>query len=318
MMKYNNPLVSICMPAYNAGKYITEAIESVITQTYTNWELIIVNDGSTDDTAAQLEKLTDHRIKVYYQQNNGQCIAANKAFSLSKGELIKFMDADDLISCDFLKSQIAVVDGKTDVIASAVWGRFYNNDINTFNVNTDIITADFEPINWLKTAMYNRQVMLQCALWLIPRQILEEAGLWHNDLSLINDFEFFIRVLLAAKLIRFASEAVLYYRSGLNNSLSTLKSRKGAQSAFTSISLGTSYLLNAEDSALVKSIAANCFQDFAYTFYPYHKDLVIQAEIKVKELGGASTSFPAGGYTRVISSVIGWKLTKVLKRLFSN
>jgi glycosyltransferase involved in cell wall biosynthesis len=305
------------MPAYNAGKYITEAIESVITQTYTNWELIIVNDGSTDDTAAQLEKLTDHRIKVYYQQNKGQCIAANKAFSLSKGELIKFMDADDLISADYLKSQVAVVDGKTDVIASAAWGRFYNNDINTFNVNTDIITADFEPINWLKTAMYNKQVMLQCALWLIPRQILEEAGLWHNDLSLINDFEFFIRVLSAAKLIRFASEAVLYYRSGLNNSLSTLKSRKGAQSAFTSISLGTSYLLNAEDSALVKSIAANCFQDFAYTFYPYHKDLVRQAEIKVKELGGASAPFPAGGYTRVVSLVIGWKLTKNLKRLFS-
>src|ERR1700761_7192282 len=100
-MENYNPLVSICMPAYNAGNYIMAAINSVIDQSYQNWELIIVNDGSTDNTGTELENINDSRIKIYNQTNKGQCAAANAAFGFSTGELIKFMDADDLISPDF-------------------------------------------------------------------------------------------------------------------------------------------------------------------------------------------------------------------------
>src|SRR5688500_3635958 len=100
-----SPLVSICMPVYNGEKYIKEAIQSVTSQSYSNWELIIVNDGSKDNTASVLNSISDSRIKVFHQENKGQCSAANFAFKNSSGSFIKFFDADDLLSSDMIQKQ---------------------------------------------------------------------------------------------------------------------------------------------------------------------------------------------------------------------
>src|ERR1700754_526821 len=238
-MEKSTPLISVCMPAYNAGEYIADTIKSIIDQSYANWELIIVNDGSTDDTAAILNQLTDARIKVFHQENKGQCAAANQAFQLSKGKLIKFMDADDLLSPNYIQNQVSAINGDDDVIAFAAWGRFYNNSLATFRLDDEFLKSTMKPVNWLIASMTGKQVMLQCALWLIPRRILEVSGLWNETLSLINDFEFFIRVLLCARELRFTDDAILYYRSGLAQSLSATTSAKGAESAYHSINLGT-------------------------------------------------------------------------------
>ena len=306
------------MPAYNAGKYIADTVRSIISQSYTNWELIIVNDGSTDDTADLLNQLTDPRIKVFHQENKGQCAAANQAFQLSKGALIKFMDADDLLSSHFIEEQVHRLGFHKDAIASASWGRFYDDDLQTFKLSDDLITHDCKPIDWLVSSMYDRQSMMQCALWLIPRELLDQSGLWNEELSLINDFEFFIRVLLCAGEVLFTPDAILYYRSGVANSLSSLKSRAGAVSAYKSIDQGTSRLLSFEGSPRIKKIGADCFQTYIYMFYPYHKDLIHNAEFRVKELGGSNSPFPAGGITQVMVKILGWKLTKKIKALYTN
>ena len=93
----NAGLVSIMMPAYNAEKYIKKAIDSVIAQRYSNWELIIVNDGSKDKTVEIVKKhLSDTRIKLIHQENGGEASARNTALSQMQGEFISFLDADDL------------------------------------------------------------------------------------------------------------------------------------------------------------------------------------------------------------------------------
>lgn len=315
-MEKNTPLVSVCIPAYNAGEYIVDTIKSITDQSYINWELIIVNDGSTDDTAAILNQLTDVRIKVFHQENKGQCAAANRAFQLSKGDLIKFMDADDLLSPNYIQNQVAAINGDDNVIAFAAWGRFYNNSLATFQLDDDFLKTSTKPAEWLIASMTNKQVMLQCALWLIPRKLLEASGLWNETLSLINDFEFFIRVLLCAQELRFTNDAILYYRSGLAQSLSATTSARGAESAYNSVDLGTQHLLNYEASDRVKKIAADCFQRLVYTFYPQHQAIVQQAESRVKELGGSSIAFQAGGYTKILVLVLGWKTTQHLKSIF--
>lgn len=88
-------LVSIMMPAYNAERYIAQAIESVIEQTYQDWELIIVNDGSVDHTPTIAEKYTDPRIRIIHQINSGESNARNTALRHMRGEFIAFLDADD-------------------------------------------------------------------------------------------------------------------------------------------------------------------------------------------------------------------------------
>ena len=89
-------LVSIMMPAYNAEPYIGQAIESVLAQRYHRWELIIVNDGSSDGTAGVVSQYNDPRIRVVHQENQGESAARNRALDEMRGEFVAFLDADDV------------------------------------------------------------------------------------------------------------------------------------------------------------------------------------------------------------------------------
>ena len=313
-MQENLPLISICMPAYNAGRFITEAIESVISQTYTNWELIIVNDGSVDDTLEKAEKFcSDKRIKIFTQENKGQCAASNAAFQHSKGDYIKFFDADDILSPKFLESQMNNLNGCVTKIASAKWGRFYGADLNTFNLNQEPVWGTFKPVEWLNISLGSLYPMMQCALFLIPRNVLNKSSLWNEKLSLINDFDFIIRVMLASEEIVFSDEAILYYRSGIENSLSGQKSRKALESAYLSISLGLNRLIEAEDTLRTRKIVADTYKIWSYEFYPSASDLYRLSIEKVNSFGGSEVGFPCGGLTKFLVYFLGWKITKRLK-----
>ncbi len=108
------PIVSVIMPAYNAEKYIEESINSVLEQTFTNWELIIVDDGSRDATGSIVKEYAkkDHRIIYYFQENKRLGAARNAGFRLAKGKFIAFLDSDDLWFPDKLKKQIEIIEYK--------------------------------------------------------------------------------------------------------------------------------------------------------------------------------------------------------------
>ena len=103
-MQENQPLVSIIMPVYNSEKYISEAIESVCNQSYKNWELLIVNDGSTDHTAKIIDDYSkkNFRIKVFHRKNEGVSMARNFALNQICGEYVTFIDSDDVYYVDRL------------------------------------------------------------------------------------------------------------------------------------------------------------------------------------------------------------------------
>ncbi len=107
-----NELVSIIMPSYNTAKFISETIESVLAQTYTNWELIIVDDCSTDNTDEVVKSfLSDNRIKyIKNEKNSGAAISRNRALRESKGKWIAFLDSDDLWMPEKLERQIAFME----------------------------------------------------------------------------------------------------------------------------------------------------------------------------------------------------------------
>ena len=106
-----NELVSIIMPSYNTGKFIAESINSVLNQNYTNWELIIVDDCSTDDTDSVVENFQDIRIKYLKNKvNSGAAVSRNKALREAKGRWIAFLDSDDLWMPEKLEKQIAFME----------------------------------------------------------------------------------------------------------------------------------------------------------------------------------------------------------------
>ena len=104
-MNETHPLISVLMPVYNVKDYVAEAIDSILNQTYTNFELIIINDGSTDGSGsiAETYKAKDKRIKLYHIENGGIANARNLALSYAQGEFVTFVDSDDTVKEDYLE-----------------------------------------------------------------------------------------------------------------------------------------------------------------------------------------------------------------------
>jgi len=101
------PLVSVVIPTYNSAKFIVQAVESVLSQTYSNYEIIVVDDGSTDNTRELLESYQD-KISYTFQSNQGVATSRNNAIAIAKGELIAFLDADDLFLPQKLQQQVRI------------------------------------------------------------------------------------------------------------------------------------------------------------------------------------------------------------------
>lgn len=110
-------LVSVIMPVYNAELYIAEAINSVLNQTHTNWELLIINDGSTDNSEKLIKNFTDQRIIYNKQENKGVSAARNVGLKNMKGDYFCFLDADDLMTPQSISSRIKVFNRKDNLIA---------------------------------------------------------------------------------------------------------------------------------------------------------------------------------------------------------
>jgi glycosyltransferase involved in cell wall biosynthesis len=308
-------LVSILIPCYNSQQWLTETIESALAQTWKNIEIIIVDDGSTDNTLATAKTFNSPVIKVVSQENKGQSAAENRAFAESQGDFIEYLDADDLLAPDKIERQIKLLkDSNTPFVASGEWSRFYKSPDEAMFIPQPL-WRDLDPIDWLVCA-WEEHYMMHGAAWLIPRKIVEKAGGWDERLSLINDFDFFSRVLLASEGVKFCQGARTYYRSGNTGSLSGTKSAKARQSEFLSLSLGTSNLLARENSPRTREVCATVFQRFIYEVYPDVPELSAQAAAKVKELGGSNLPPTGGKMFQLLSKIVGWQEAKKIQRVF--
>jgi len=282
-MSKQESLVSICIPVYNCERCIKETIESIWAQTYKNIEIIIVDDGSTDNTKQILKAL---------------------------------LYGDDVINTTMIESQMSLAADNQDCIISSKWGRFYANDLRTFKLSPEDCWQTLPAHQWLCSSWKNGQSMTQPGIFLLPREIIDNSGLWDEQLTLIDDLDFFTRVILKSKFILFDPSAVLYYRSGNKGSLSDNKKDEAILSAFMAIDKATANLLAMHATLETKLACANTWQNFVYTIYPKYPGLGANAQKKIDELGGSSLKFTAGGITKALTNVLGWKMTKRLKQAF--
>lgn len=117
-----SPQVSIIMPCYNTVTYLPKSMGSVLSQTFVNWELIAVDDGSYDGTLAWLQAQTDHRVRVYAQANQGVSSARNAGLRLARGKYVAFLDADDTWAPNFLEKLLAALESQPEaVLAYSGW-----------------------------------------------------------------------------------------------------------------------------------------------------------------------------------------------------
>ena len=129
-MKAGTPLVSIIMPTYNCGRFISESIASVLAQTMTDWELQIVDDCSTDDTRAIVERLAAQEPRIHYSclaQNGGPAVARNEALRRASGKYIAFLDSDDLWEPEKLECQLAFMEWTGAKMSATAYDQFEEN-----------------------------------------------------------------------------------------------------------------------------------------------------------------------------------------------
>lgn len=125
----NNELVSIVMPCYNCAQYIIESVKSVQAQSYQHWELLTIDDGSTDDTTELIREFSaeDPRIKCYSIQHKGSAVARNTAIRAAQGRYIALLDADDIWEPHFLAKQIELLNRENAVCACSAYGFIDEN-----------------------------------------------------------------------------------------------------------------------------------------------------------------------------------------------
>jgi glycosyltransferase involved in cell wall biosynthesis len=281
------PLVSILIPAYNAEAFIRDTLRSAIAQTWERKEIIVVDDGSTDQTLAVARQFESPELKVVTQENQGAAATRNKAYSLCQGDYIQYLDADDLIIPSKIALQMAALGQSPSkrTLLSGSWGQFLYR-YNRAKFTPSPLWCNLSPVEWLARKM-ELNLYMQTASWLISRELAEVAGPWDTRLLGDDDGEYFCRVLLASDGVVFVPEAKVYYRASGSSSLSYIgHSEKKATAQWYSMELHIRYLRSLEDSPRTRRACIGFLQNWLPVFYPERPDLVKQAEEMAANLGG--------------------------------
>ena len=197
-----SPIISVVIPCYNQGKYLGEAIESVICQTLSDWEIIVVNDGSADNTKSVVETYMnkDSRIHYIYQNNGGLPKARNAGISIANGDYILCLDSDDKIEKTYLEKAV------TFLIKHPEYSLFYCN-VRYFGARNGVHCVNYKD--------YKRQLIDNSVVGpsVYRRTDWERIGGYDESFRKgCEDWEFWIRLLYPDKKVYKTEECLHYYR----------------------------------------------------------------------------------------------------------
>jgi GT2 family glycosyltransferase len=215
------PKVSAIIATFNRSYIVCEAIDSILNQTYKNFELIVVDDGSTDDTQDKL-KLYGDRIRVVHQKNAGPAGAWNRGIRESRGQIIAFLGSDDIWLPTFLERQVEVLQRAGDEVPCSLsnsWLRFAGGEGSTAFQHVSLRPAQKEGL-WLNAAeiLATRFVLFGQSV-AIRRAALERAGIFDENLWFLEDYDLALKLSILGPWA-FVREPLVVWRQGTTDSLS--------------------------------------------------------------------------------------------------
>ena len=209
----DNHLVSVIIPTYNRAGIVAKAIDSVLAQTYRNTEVVVVNDGSTDDTDARLRSYGD-RIRVVTQNNAGPSVARNRGIAIAHGDMVAFLDSDDYWLPTKLDRQVELLDKLGSSVPCCICNAMVQYRDGTTSSTFDI--ADTNPNCsaglWLNPAevLSSRFVLFNQAV-VIRRSALEHVGYFDERLKFYEDYELPLRLSLQGPWAIIRESLVIYH-----------------------------------------------------------------------------------------------------------
>jgi len=209
--------VSIIIPTHNRSAYLIEALSSVQNQTFRDWEAVVVDDGSTDETAQAIDELRDTRIKYCFQPQSGRSEARNRGMAQARGKYLTFLDDDDLFHPKKIEKQLNFLQEqpKIDMLTS---------DAQVVGKNKRplyrFVIEETEGCLSLDHFLFHRGILM--GSFLFHHSVLEKLNEWFDpSIEPAEDMDFFIRIFLSDCKIAYLPEIVLYYRLHGDNSSMT-------------------------------------------------------------------------------------------------
>lgn len=211
-------LISVVIPCYNAEPFLAETVESILRQTLTDYEIILIDDGSADSTA-EVIKSFGSRVTGEFGPNRGASVARNRGTELAQGKLIQYLDADDLLRPDALERRVNALEASGADVAYSDWQRLEENEKGEFLAGA-VIARKIEDVH------PDPEIALFTDFWAPPaallyrRQIVNAIGNWNESLPIIQDARFFLDAALRGAKFVYVSEVGADYRVHKSNSLS--------------------------------------------------------------------------------------------------
>jgi len=220
------PKVSVIMPAYNVETCICEAIDSVLAQTYQDFEIIVIDDGSNDNTRRILDQYAA-KIKYIYQENKGVSAARNRGIREAQGEYVAFLDADDIWFADKLMSQITIAQQNSDISLFFSDAEVFNDGgrletslrppnaslYDSGSLGDKIVNTIFNDGSIIKgnffESLFMRNLVLTSTVF-VRRECLVEAGCFDESIKICEDYDLYLRISRTHALLYFNKVMVRY------------------------------------------------------------------------------------------------------------
>jgi glycosyltransferase involved in cell wall biosynthesis len=193
MKQANEPIVSVIIPTYNAKALLVEAIDSVLSQTLTDFEVLVIDDGSTDGTAKAVKAIDDSRVHYYYKDNGGASSARNVGLDKAEGQYIAFLDSDDLYTPDYLKTMVSALENDSD------YGVAYTAVTNHYSDGT---ARDYRTgyccSGWVTKELFDHFFLSQTC---VVRAPLAKTQFYDEQLDLAEDVDYFLQLSCKTKFL---------------------------------------------------------------------------------------------------------------------
>jgi glycosyltransferase involved in cell wall biosynthesis len=211
-----NKTVSICIPTYNRKEYLRETIDSILAQTYKDFEIVIVDDGSTDGTEEMIRKL-DFPITYYWQPNSGDAAARNKLIELARGKYVSFIDSDDLLMPDAIERMIKIMEAENGEVI--VYGSYYRIDEqgNIYGRCKRRLYSGSITEHLFKT------ILVHACGSMFPAKILRESPAFDKSLHICSDYDLWLRLSIKHRFIALPEPTFKRRRHSTNLSIASFE-----------------------------------------------------------------------------------------------
>lgn len=321
------PKVSIIVPVYNCGRYLAETLRNVLDQTWANIEIIVVDDGSTDDSGEVARAFMPEGVKIITTTNRGAAHARNVGLKQATGRFIQFLDGDDLLAPDKISIQMRrflAADNPDTTLCAGQWLRFGSSLDQVIGGLGPGGPAekDMSSLDWLLLRPYN---LMTIHGWLTPKALLDQTGPWNETLSLDDDGEYFLRVVAAAHRVLFCPGAIAFYRT-VSTAVTLSRVSLFSESPVNCVKLKSAYqgllqyrtiLRQYQDARVAKALERN-FMYMAFNSYlacrEVYQECVGQPEMPRIQRIIIMTWLK--GWWGACSLVLGWRWTKRLMAMY--